>query len=117
IPDEQHELINLLQDARSQEYDVVMSTGGTGLGSRDITPGTIGVLLDREIPGIMEMIRMQFGKNNPNALLSRSIAGVMGRTLVYALPGSTKAVDEYLEIILPALKHSIFMVHDLDVHG
>ena len=63
------------------------------------------------------MIWMETGKNNPNALLSRSIAGIMKRTLVYTLPGSSKAVDEYLEIILPTLKHSIYMVNDLDVHG
>ena len=117
IPDEQHELINLLQDSRSQEYDVVVTTGGTGLGSRDITPETVGMLLDKEIPGIMEMIRMQFGQNNPNALLSRSLAGVMNKTLVYTLPGSSRAVDEYLEVILPTLKHSIYMVNNLDVHG
>lgn len=117
IPDEQHELINLLQTARSREYDLVMTTGGTGIGSRDIAPETVNILLDKEIPGIMEMIRMETGKNNPNALLSRSIAGIMKRTLVYTLPGSSKAVDEYLEIILPTLKHSIYMVNDLDVHG
>jgi molybdenum cofactor synthesis domain-containing protein len=117
IPDEQHELINLLQTARFREYDLVMTTGGTGIGSRDIAPETVNILLDKEIPGIMEMVRMETGKNNPNALLSRSIAGIMKRTLVYTLPGSSKAVDEYLEIILPTLKHSIYMVNDLDVHG
>jgi molybdenum cofactor synthesis domain-containing protein len=117
IPDEQHELINLLQTARPGGYDLVITTGGTGLGTRDIAPETISVLFDREIPGIMEFIRMQYGKDNPNALLSRSIAGIMGKILVYTLPGSSKAVDEYLEIILPTLKHSIYMVNDLDVHG
>ena len=117
IPDEQHELINLLQNTKSQDYDVVMVTGGTGLGSRDIAHETIKVFLDKEIPGIMEMIRIQSGRNNPNALLSRSIAGLMKKTLVYSLPGSSKAVDEYLEFILPTLKHSIYMVNDLDVHG
>ncbi len=117
IPDEQHELINLLQNARSDDYDVVITTGGTGLGSRDIAPETISMLLDKEIPGIMEMIRMKFGRDNPNALVSRSVAGLMEKTLIYALPGSSKAVDEYLEIILPTLNHSIYMVNDLDVHG
>lgn len=117
IPDEQHELINLLQMASSREYDLVMITGSTGIGSRDIAPETVSILLDKEIPGIMEMIRIQSGKDNPNALLSRSIAGTMKKTLVYTLPGSTKAVDEYLEVILPTLKHSIYMVNDLDVHG
>jgi len=117
LPDEQHQLINALSKARSAGYDVVFTTGGTGIGSRDIAPETIRVLMDKEIPGIMEMVRMKYGRDNPNALLSRSIAATMGRTLVYALPGSSKAVAEYLDVILPTLKHSIWMVHDLDAHG
>jgi len=116
LPDEQHQLVNALNKARSEGYDVVFTTGGTGIGSRDIAPETIRVMMDKEIPGIMEMVRMKYGRDNPNALLSRSIAATMGRTLVYALPGSSKAVDEYLDVILPTLKHSIWMVHDLDAH-
>ena len=116
LPDEQHQLVNALNKARSDGYDVVFTTGGTGIGSRDIAPETIRVLMDKEIPGIMEMVRMKYGQDNPNALLSRSIAATMGRTLVYALPGSSKAVDEYLDVILPTLKHSVWMVHDLDAH-
>ena len=116
IPDDQGRLINLLQQAREEAYDVVITTGSTGIGSRDVAPETVNILLDKEIPGIMEMIRMKYGGGNPRALLSRSLAGVMKQTLVYTLPGSSKAVDEYLEVILPTLKHSIFMVHDLDAH-
>jgi molybdenum cofactor synthesis domain-containing protein len=116
LPDEQHQLVNALNKARSEGYDVVFTTGGTGIGSRDIAPETICVLMDKEIPGVMEMVRMKYGGDNPNALLSRSIAATLGRTLVYALPGSSKAVGEYLDVILPTLKHSVLMVNDMDAH-
>jgi len=116
LPDEQSQLINALNKARAEGCDVVFTTGGTGIGSRDITPETIRVLMDKEIPGIMERVRMKYGQDNPNALVSRSIAATMGRTLIYALPGSSKAVGEYLDVILPTLKHSVWMVHDLDAH-
>lgn len=116
LPDEQDQLLNALQKARSEKYDVVVTTGGTGIGSRDIAPQTARLLMDREIPGIMEMVRMKYGAGNPRALLSRSVAGVMSQSLVYTLPGSSGAVDEYLEVILPTLRHSIFMLHGLDVH-
>jgi len=116
IPDDQGRLINLLQHAKAKGYDWVITTGSTGIGSRDVAPETVSILLDKEIPGIMEMIRMRYSGNNPRALLSRSVAGVMSQTLVYTLPGSSKAVDEYLDVILPTLKHSLYMVHNLDVH-
>jgi len=116
IPDDQGRLINLLQHAKANGYDWVITTGSTGIGSRDVAPETVSILLDKEIPGIMEMIRMKYSGDNPRALLSRSVAGVMNQTLVYTLPGSSKAVDEYLDVILPTLRHSIFMVHDLDTH-
>jgi len=72
--------------------------------------------LDKEIPGIMEMIRVKFGALKPNALASRSVAGVMGQTLVFTLPGSVKAVNEYLDIILPSLNHLLFMMQGIDQH-
>ncbi len=73
-------------------------------------------MLDKEIPGIMEMIRVKYGANKPNALLSRGVAGLMSESLVYTLPGSVKAVNEYMEEILKTLEHLIYMRHGLDVH-
>jgi molybdopterin adenylyltransferase len=73
-------------------------------------------MLDKEIPGIMEFIRMKYGQTFPSALLSRSIAGVMGTALVYTLPGSVKAVEEYLAEILPTLDHSLTMLWGIDSH-
>jgi molybdenum cofactor synthesis domain-containing protein len=116
IPDSPKELINAFEEAKNNNMDLLITTGGTGIGSRDITPETLSPLIHKELPGIMEMIRVKFGAQNSNALLSRSIAGVSGKMMVYALPGSSKAVKEYLEIILPTIQHSYFMVNDLDIH-
>lgn len=98
------------------QYDVIITTGGTGIGPRDITPDVVRPLLDKEIPGIMEVIRVRYGMEKPNASLSRSIAGVMGGTLVYTLPGSVKAVREYMDEILKTLEHLVYMQYGLDVH-
>jgi molybdenum cofactor synthesis domain-containing protein len=116
IPDDPDALKMLLQRAAQQEVDVVITTGGTGIGPRDITPDVVRMLLDKEIPGVMEAIRMKYGMEKPNALLSRGIAGVMSNTLVYTLPGSVRAVNEYMEEILKTLKHLIYMLHGLDAH-
>ncbi|MFA4997876.1 MAG: molybdopterin-binding protein, partial [Bacteroidales bacterium] len=90
-------------------YDMVFTTGGTGIGSSDITIGVVKRVLDKEIPGIMEYIRLKYGSDNPNALLSASLAGVAENSLVFALPGSVKAVNEYFSEIARILKHMIFM--------
>ncbi len=116
ISDDDAELTVILNDARHKNYDIVITTGGTGIGARDITPDTVRPFLDKEIPGIMELIRFKYGSIKPNALLSRAIAGVMQSTLVYTLPGSVKAVEEYISEIIPTLRHSIYMLHNLDAH-
>ena len=104
------------QIERAPNFDVVITTGGTGIGPRDITPDVVNPLLDREIPGIMEFIRTKHGERLPSALLSRSVAGTIGTTLVYTLPGSVKAVREYMEVILRSLGHALQMIHGIDSH-
>ena len=116
IPDDETMLESLLRKVSEEEVDIVVTTGGTGIGSRDITPDVVSRLLDKEIPGIMELIRYKYGSLKPNALLSRSIAGVIGKSLIYTLPGSTKAVHEYLSEISPTLEHSIRMLNNIDSH-
>lgn len=116
LPDDETMLEDALKKASEENADIIVTTGGTGIGSRDITPDVVSKLLDKEIPGIMELIRYKYGSAKPNALLSRSVAGVMGKSLVYALPGSIKAVNEYLAEILPTLEHSLRMVNDIDLH-
>lgn len=116
IPDDAEILGKLLNEARQAKVDIVITTGGTGIGPRDITPEVVKPFIDKEIPGIMELIRFKYGSLKPNALLSRAIAGVMQSTLIYTLPGSVKAVDEYMTEIIPTLRHSIYMLHNLDAH-
>lgn len=116
IPDDSKELSQLLKSAISAQIDVVFTTGGTGIGPRDITPETVRAILDKEISGIMELIRVKYGMEKPAALLSRGIAGVAGKTLIYTLPGSVKAVTEYCNEILPTIEHSIFMIAGIDNH-
>ncbi len=116
IADEAAELEKLVRRYVSRKFDIIFTTGGTGIGIRDITPDVIKPMLDKEIPGIMELIRVKYGMKKPAALISRSVAGVMDETLVYTLPGSTKGVKEYLTEILPTVEHSLYMIHGLDVH-
>lgn len=116
IPDDPKDLTQLIKSAIAQQVDVIFTTGGTGIGARDITPETVRPLLDKEIPGIMELIRVKYGMEKPAALLSRGIAGVSGKTLIYCLPGSVKAVTEYCNEILPTIEHSIYMLEGIDSH-
>ena len=117
IPDDTNQLKTAVEDAISQKADIIFTTGGTGIGERDITPDVIKPMFDKEITGIMELIRVKYGMKKPNALISRAVAGTIGKALVYTLPGSVKAVNEYLDEILPTLEHSLYMIHGLDLHG
>lgn len=105
-----------LTRAIDSRTDVIFTLGGTGIGPKDITPETVIAVSDKIIPGISENIRIRFGKEKPSALLSRSVAAIAGQTQIYALPGSVRAVDEYLGEILKTLEHAIFMIHGLDIH-
>lgn len=116
IPDDRDLLENRLIEARNSKYDMVLTTGGTGIGPRDITPDVVKPLLDKEIPGIMEHIRLKYGAEKPNALLSRGVAGLMGTTFVYTLPGSVKAVREYMGEISKVQKHLFLMLMGIDSH-
>jgi len=116
IPDDADQLKKLIEQSKADGVDVLFTTGGTGIGPRDITPDVVGPMLDRELPGVMEFIRMKHGERLPSALLSRSVAGTMGNMLIYTLPGSVKAVREYTEEILRTLPHSLLMLHGINAH-
>jgi molybdenum cofactor synthesis domain-containing protein len=116
IPDEANRLEEQLNEARDNNTDLIFTTGGTGIGLRDITPEVVKKHLDKEIPGIMELIRVKYGMQKPNALLSRGIAGGMGKTLVFTLPGSPRAVNEYCAEIFPILHHAMLMMAGIDGH-
>ncbi len=116
IPDETTVLEKELTLAAGQNFDIIYTTGSTGIGPRDIAPRVISEFIDFEIPGIIDMIRLKYGAEKPNALLSRSQAGVKNKTLVFSLPGSTKAVHEYLSEIHQIVMHSFLMLHSIDSH-
>ncbi len=106
----------MIRDTVDQAYDIIITTGGTGIGPRDITPDVVKPMLDKEITGIMELIRVKYGQKKHQALLSRSVAGVINKTLIYTLPGSRKAVAEYMDEITPTIMHSIYMLNGIDSH-
>jgi len=115
IPDEVAVLSDILKNA-CNNVNVIITTGGTGIGPRDITVETVTPMLSKEIPGIMEYIRVRYGTEKPNALLSRGVAGIIGKSLIFTLPGSVRAVEEYMNEILKTLKHAIFMQYGIDIH-
>jgi molybdopterin adenylyltransferase len=115
IPDDSAELKKIIDDT-SSKFNVIFTTGGTGIGPRDITVDTIRPMLLKEIPGIMEYIRVKYGDINSNALISRSVAGIIGISIIYTLPGSVKAVKEYMTEILKTLVHTINMQYGVDKH-
>jgi molybdopterin adenylyltransferase len=116
IPDDSEELKEII-NVSGAGYNIIFTTGGTGIGPRDITVETVKPLLSKEIPGIMEFIRVKYGSERPNALLSRGVAGLIGNTLIYTLPGSVRAVNEYMEEILKTLMHTLQMLYGIDNHN
>jgi molybdopterin adenylyltransferase len=115
IPDDDVILRDLIIEA-GKKFNIIITTGGTGIGPRDITVETVTPLLTKEIPGIMEFIRIKYGSEKPNALLSRGVAGITGKSLIYTLPGSVRAVEEYMAEIVKTLKHTIYMQYGVDKH-
>jgi molybdenum cofactor synthesis domain-containing protein len=116
IPDDESQLAIQLEEARQQQYDLIITTGGTGIGPRDISPDVAKQFIDKEIPGIMEHIRWKYGQEKPQALTSRSVCGTMDQSLLFVLPGSVRAVKEYMEEINKSLKHLMFMLKGIDLH-
>ena len=106
IPDEKGLIKEKLIDY-SKKVDLVITTGGTGLSPRDVTPEATREVIDREIPGIAETMRSLGLKKTKRAMLSRAVAGVRGNTLIINLPGSPKAVREGLEAIMDVIPHAI----------
>lgn len=106
IPDEKEVIQQKAKSFQEQGIDMVIYTGGTGLSGRDVTPEALIPILERRIPGIEETIRSYGQKRMPYAMLSRSLAGTIGDTLILALPGSTNGAKESMDAIFPAVLHS-----------
>jgi molybdenum cofactor biosynthesis protein B len=116
VPDEVERITEAIETAIRRRADVVVTTGGTGLGPRDVTPQATAALISYEVPGITEEMRRAGVASTPMAALSRGIAGVRGRTLIINVPGSVKGAAESLEAVMPILGHAVKLLHGDTAH-
>jgi molybdopterin adenylyltransferase len=114
VPDEEERIAATLRDWCA-DCSLVVSTGGTGFAPRDVTPEATRRVIERETPGLAELLRWTGYRHNPRAALSRGVAGIRGRTLLINLPGSPKAAREGLEVLLPLLPHALALIAEQPV--
>lgn len=108
LPDDFDSIVALLREWSDQErLNLVVTTGGTGLTARDVTPQATAQVLDYQVPGMAEAMRSKSLEKTPHAMLSRALVGVRGQTMIINLPGSPRAARENLEVLLPALRHAL----------
>ena len=119
VPDEKDEIYQtLVLWSDAGDLDIILTTGGTGLAPRDVTPEATLAAIEKEVPGLAEVMRAESLKKTPFAMLSRAVAGVRGRTLIVNMPGSPAAVRECLEVILPVLPHAVATLRgEIGDHG
>jgi molybdenum cofactor synthesis domain-containing protein len=111
VSDEMDIIADKLADwADSGKLDVILTTGGTGLSQRDVTPEATLSIIDRSVPGFAEAMRAKSLEKTPMAMLSRAVSGQRGQCLIINLPGSPKAVQECLEVIIPAIPHAVEII-------
>jgi molybdenum cofactor synthesis domain-containing protein len=111
VPDDYETITKTIKRFSDElKVEIVLTTGGTGLGPRDVTPEATTAVCDRMAPGFSEILRCESYKKTPNAVLSRGVSGMRDNTLVINMPGSPKAVRECMEIILKVLPHAVDMI-------
>jgi len=115
VPDKQERISDAIAAAVVDGQDLVVTTGGTGLGPRDVTPQATAMLIDYEVPGLGELMRRAGSSSTPMAALSRGGAGVRGQSLILNVPGSVNGATESLQAVMPALPHAIQLLHG-DTH-
>ncbi|TMF90121.1 MAG: MogA/MoaB family molybdenum cofactor biosynthesis protein [Chloroflexi bacterium] len=116
VPDERDQIGAAIKDAVVAGYALIVTTGGTGLGPRDVTPEATAAVLDFEVPGLAEAMRAAGLQKTPLAALSRAVAGVRGGSLIVNLPGSVRGATESLEAVLPALEHAVRLTRGETAH-
>ena len=107
LPDERAEIESRLRRASEEGFRLVVTSGGTGLSPRDVTPEATLAVIDRNVPGIAELMRLESLKMTPRAALSRAVSGIRQSTLIINLPGSVKGVRECLTAVRPILAHAV----------
>lgn len=107
VPDERDVLANLLEELCREGVDLIVTTGGTGLSPRDVTPEATLSVIEKEVPGMAEAMRAESLKVTPHAMISRAVCGLRGPTLIINLPGSPKGARECLEVVMPAVPHAL----------
>lgn len=117
VPDAQERICDAIVAAVVAGADLVVTTGGTGLGPRDVTPQATSMLIDYEVPGLGELMRRAGSASTPRAALSRSMAGVRGQSLILNVPGSVRGATESLDAVLPVLGHAIELLHGHTRHA
>ncbi len=110
LPDDEARIASELLDLAEQKFSLVLTTGGTGLGPRDVTPEATRQIITRNVPGLAEAMRARGAEKNKFAWLSRGIAGLRAHTLIINLPGSERGATESLEVILPLLDHALEVI-------
>lgn len=116
VPDEFERITEAIMTALARGVDVVVTTGGTGLGPRDVTPQATAALLDYAVPGLGEQMRRAGTQSTPMAVLSRSMAGVREQTLILNVPGSPKGAAESLQAVMPVLGHAVQLLRGHTQH-